>query len=71
VLVPYLLFPSEPEHEPNLPEPDYRALRDGSLGYQRVLRVHTARLFERRPLPFVNPPVQVFVRKDLIARLSR
>jgi hypothetical protein len=70
VLYPYLWFPSEPEHEPNLPEQDYRALRDGSLGYQQVLRVHNARLFERRPLPFVNPLVQVFARKDVMARLS-
>lgn len=71
VLIPYELFPSDPEHETNLSEEDYRRLRDGSLGYRQVMRLQTARLFQRRPLPFVNPLVQVFEREDLLARESR
>jgi hypothetical protein len=68
ILIPFTLFPSEPEHEPGLSDPDYQALRDGTLGYQQVVRSQGDRLFARRPIPWVNPLVQLFVRKDLLAR---
>jgi 4-amino-4-deoxy-L-arabinose transferase-like glycosyltransferase len=56
-------------HEWSVPEQVYRALEDGSLGYQRVLRVQTRSLFSTRPVPFVNPPVQVFVRNDRLSQI--
>jgi hypothetical protein len=65
VLIPQQHF--ELVHEWSMSERVYRALEDGSLGYQRVLRIQTRSLFSTRPVPFVNPPVQVFVRN---ARLS-
>jgi hypothetical protein len=68
LLLPFTLFPSEPEHEPGLPESDYQALRAGTLGYQQVVRAQANRLFFKRPIPWVNPLVQLFVRKDVLTR---
>jgi 4-amino-4-deoxy-L-arabinose transferase-like glycosyltransferase len=68
ILIPFELFPSELEHEPNLSEPDYRALRAGTLGYHEVVQAQAPRLFYKRPIPFVNPPVQLFARNDVLER---
>lgn len=59
----------EIEKEWTLRSEAYDALHDGSLGYRRVMRVQTDGLSSRRPVPFVNPPVQVFVRADREAGL--
>ena len=67
-LLPFALFPSELEHEPGLTDQDYQALRAGSLGYEEVVRAQAKRLFFKRPLPWVNQPVRLFARKDLLAR---
>ena len=63
VVIPQQQF--ELLHEWTLPETVYQRLVDGSLGYQRVLWGHTRSLFSKRPISFVNPPVQVFVKKEL------
>jgi hypothetical protein len=68
VLVPFTLFPSEPEHETNLSEADYQGLRDGSLGYQQIFRGQASRLFTKRSIPWVNPLIQVFVRRDRVSK---
>jgi hypothetical protein len=68
ILIPFGLFPSEPEHEPNLSEADYQALRAGTLGYRQVVRAQARRLFYKRPLTCVNPLVQLFVRQDVLTR---
>jgi hypothetical protein len=65
VLIPITQYASEPVHERVLPEDVYQSLGNGSSGYRRVLSLQTARLFSRRPVPFVNPRVTLFVRKDL------
>ncbi len=59
----------EPVHEWTLSDQDYLALTDGSMGYDRVLWVQTPSLFSKRPIPFVNPPVQLFVRHDRLGSL--
>ena len=51
-------------HEWGMADRVYEAMVDGSLGYERVIYAQTPLLFSRRPVPFVNPPVQVFVRRD-------
>jgi hypothetical protein len=63
VVIPQQHF--EMIHEWSLPETIYQRLDDGSLGYQRIVRLQTRSLFSRRPVSFVNPPVQVFVKKEL------
>lgn len=60
----------EPVHEFSLPEHIYRNLLDGSSGYQLVLNLQTRSLFSNRPVPFVNPPVKVFVKKPLKSSTS-
>ena len=69
ILIPQQHF--EMVHEWSMPERVYRALEDGSLGYQRVLRVQARSLFSTRPVPFVNPPVQVFVRNDRLSQIPQ
>jgi hypothetical protein len=51
-------------HEWSLTERVYQSLSDGSLGYERILGLQTRSLFSKRPVPFVNPPVEVFVKKN-------
>lgn len=67
-VIPVLRLETHREHL--LSEEVYRALRDGTLGYAQVLAIQTPPLFSRRPIPIVNPPVKVFVWKDLLARLD-
>jgi hypothetical protein len=57
-------------HEWSLAESLYDALDDGSLGYQRVGMIQSRALSARRPVPFVNPPVQLFVRADRVPDVS-
>jgi hypothetical protein len=60
VIIPQQHF--EEDHEFTLSPTVYRGLIDGSLGYRRLAYLHTRSLFSRRPVPFVNPPVQLFGR---------
>lgn len=67
LIIPQFSF--EPVHEWALAEETYQALLRGDTGYERVLVLQTKSLFQKRPIPFVNPPVQVFVRQDLVSSL--
>ncbi len=69
VVIPQQQF--EMIHEWSLPETIYRRLADGSLGYQRILWSQTRSLFSKRPLSFVNPPVQVFAKKVSLPALFK
>jgi hypothetical protein len=61
----------EKEHEHFLLPDAYQGLLDGSLGYCRVLDLQrTPSLFADRPIPYANPPVQVFARQDIAPRIS-
>jgi hypothetical protein len=55
----------EPVHERALPTETYQRLVDGTAGYHQAALIQTSSLFRRRPVTFVNPPVRIFVRKDL------
>jgi hypothetical protein len=74
---PQLLFiipqqTHEVAHEWNVPDSVFRRLLDGSLGYVQVLAVQAPGLV-RRPVqvaPFVNPPVRLFARRDVVDRLT-
>jgi 4-amino-4-deoxy-L-arabinose transferase-like glycosyltransferase len=68
LIIPQFSF--EPVHEWELAEEKYQALLRGDMGYERVLVLQTKSLFQKRPITFVNPPVQVFVRQDLVSSLS-
>lgn len=68
-----LLIPQqvqELEHELQLPAERYRALREGTWPYELVYAKQTRALFRRRPITWVNPPVRVFLRRDLLDRLG-
>ena len=62
VIIPQQHF--EIEHEWRMADSVYARLVEGTLGYDRVLYAQTRLVWSRRPVPFVNPPVQVFVRRD-------
>jgi hypothetical protein len=64
VLVPVLRL--EGEHEHFLPAAVYRRLRDGSLGYREVHVAEPRTLVGYRAVSFVNPPLRVFARVDLL-----
>jgi len=62
---------SEPAHEWSLPDSTFAGLLDGSRGYAQVLAIQTPALFPRPLLlaSYVNPPVRVFARRDMVARV--
>jgi hypothetical protein len=60
---------NEPLHEWTLPPEGFAALMDGSAGYRQMAAIQTRGLFRTRPIPFVNPPVRIFVRDDVLPRL--
>jgi hypothetical protein len=60
----------EVEHEYFLPDEAYRRLVDGSAGYVQVLGVQSPSPLGKRLITFVNPPVKVFARKELLSRVS-
>jgi len=68
VIIPQQIF--EIEHEWNLSEEHYAQLKSGDWPYQHWLAVQGSRLFDRRPIHWVNPPVRLFVRRDVQGRLS-
>jgi len=61
----------ELEHEWAVPDSVFRRLVDGTLGYAEVF-AHQTRGLVTRPLQvaaFVNPPVRIFARRDIVSRL--
>ena len=62
LVIPQQVF--EPVHERSLPESGYLALSNGSTGYVKVRRLQAPSLFKQRPVTFVNPPVEIYVRAD-------
>jgi hypothetical protein len=62
---------TERDHEWNVPDSLFRALVDGSAGYQQVWAARGSALLPRFLLaaPSVNPPVRVFARRDRASRL--
>ena len=57
-----------PIHDPQMPETTWRALNDGSLGYQKWKEVLTESPLSVRAITWVNPHVKIFVRADLLPR---
>lgn len=67
VVIPNLRL--EVEHEHLMSEDVYQGLRDGALGYVEMPTIQTRALFSNWSLPYVNPPVKVLVRRDLLSRI--
>ncbi len=67
IVIPVQQF--ENEHEWNLPDERWQELKQGQWDYDMVLAVQTRSLFHDRPINWVNPPVRVFVRRDIVPRL--
>ncbi|MEZ4422571.1 MAG: glycosyltransferase family 39 protein [Gemmatimonadota bacterium] len=65
VIIPQLQYGLE--HEWEITGPTWDAIVDGRLGYERVWRAPDRGLFTRLPIPFVDPPMQVFARGDFLA----
>ncbi|MGH7447721.1 MAG: hypothetical protein ACRELT_09185, partial [Longimicrobiales bacterium] len=68
-----VLLPQQPfenEHEWTLPREHYYRLRDGIWNYEPILFVQTGSLWGRRPVSWVNPPVRLYARRDVIPRLK-
>jgi hypothetical protein len=61
--------PFEVEHEWNLPEERYAALKAGQWNYDMMLSWQASMIGSRRPINWVNPPVRLFVRRDILSRL--
>jgi hypothetical protein len=68
IIVPQQSF--EIVHEWNLPAERFRELDSGEWNYDRLFVHRGPALFERRPLNWVNPPVRVYVRRDVMPRLE-
>jgi 4-amino-4-deoxy-L-arabinose transferase-like glycosyltransferase len=68
IIVPQQSF--EIVHEWNLPAERFRELDSGEWNYDRLFIHRGPALFERRPLNWVNPPVRVYVRRDVMPRLE-
>jgi 4-amino-4-deoxy-L-arabinose transferase-like glycosyltransferase len=62
---------TEREHEWNVPDATFAQLFSEASQYQQVLAIQTRALWPRPLLvvPFVNPPVRIFARRDLVPRL--
>lgn len=67
IVVPQQDF--EPAHEWTLPPERFAALLSGASGYRQMVAIQTPVLLGGRPIPFVNPPVRIFVREDVVPRL--
>ena len=63
--------PIEPVHEWSVPDSTFERLLDGSAGYTEVLAIQGPGLWPRplRVASYVNPPVRVFARTDVIPTL--
>jgi hypothetical protein len=68
VIIPQQVF--ELEHEWNLSDEHYSQLKSGVWPYVPWLAVQGSRLFDERPIHWVNPPVRLFVRQDIESRVS-
>lgn len=68
VIIPQQVF--EIEHEWNLSDEHYGELASGVWPYRPWLAVQGKRLFEERPIHWVNPPVRLFVRRDVESRMT-
>ena len=67
VTIPQQQF--EAEHEWNLPEERYAELKSGQWNYDMMFSWQAPAIGSRRPINWVNPPIRLFVRRDIIARL--
>jgi hypothetical protein len=69
VSIPQLI--TESVHEWSVPDAVFASLFDESSGYQQVLAIQSAALWPRPMLvaSFVNPPVRIFARNDVVPRL--
>jgi hypothetical protein len=69
-----LIVPQQPfevVHEWNLPPDQFRELDSGEWEYRRLFVHSGPSLFERRPINWVNPPVRLYVRNDVVQFLRR
>lgn len=57
----------EIDHEGALPPALFTQLMSGAIGYREVALVQAPAWFPRRPATFVNPPIRMFARDDVIA----
>lgn len=62
---------TEPVHEISVTDDAFMRLFDPASGYQQVYAGQTAALWPRplQTATFVNPPVRIFARNDVVARL--
>jgi hypothetical protein len=62
---------TESVHEWSVTDAAFAQLFDETSGYQEVLAIQTAALWPRPLLvaSFVNPPVRIFARRDIVPRL--
>jgi hypothetical protein len=68
VVIPQQVF--ETDHEWSLPDERWAELRSGVWEYEPWLALQGPALLEPRPINWVNPPVRLFVRRDVIPRLN-
>jgi len=68
VVIPQQVF--ETDHEWSLPDERWAELRSGAWEYEPWLALQGPVLLEPRPVNWVNPPVRLFVRRDVIPRLT-
>ena len=69
-LVLMALDDTNPVHERQLPEETYQGLLDGTLGYRQAALLQGPSLFSHRPASYLNPPLRIFIRSDLVNRLA-
>jgi hypothetical protein len=62
VIIPQQVF--ETEHEWNITDEHFAQLTSGAWPYEEALSVQAPRLFDKRPIHWVNPHVRVFVRRS-------
>ena len=64
------LSDTEIVHEPGLPDATFQQLVDGTMGYRQVALLQGRTLFSHRPARYLNPPLRIFIREDLMSRLA-
>jgi hypothetical protein len=69
LIVPQQSF--EVVHEWNLPPDRFEELDGGEWEYELLFVYRGPSLFEERPINWVNPPVRVYVRNDVMPYLER
>jgi hypothetical protein len=68
VIIPQQVF--ETDHEWSLPDERWAELRSGQWEYEPWLALQGPVLIEPRPINWVNPPVRLYVRRDVVSRLN-